>query len=159
MGEIRPWNAEGREGLDDVQYFDVRVGGTGGRADERLADEVLAAVREYLHAKREERRAKQLRGRPPTGVMQAFAAGPDWSQPQEVRDAFARETIQWFQRQLGPNSRVALCAAHNDESFHLHLAFVCVDDHGNLGWMKVRDRLADLPIKEFPDPGKLSQKE
>lgn len=156
LGETRPWNAVPRSGMDPVLYYDQ----SGLRTTREVSGAIRFAVNDYLQEEKEKRRKLHLVGRPPTGVIDIMAAGPEWDMPPELRDAFVRESVLWLKQGLGPRSQIAMAVAHTDEKmFHSHIAAVCVDEAGNLGWMKVRNRLAELPCDEFPNPDDMSEKE
>lgn len=153
-GEIRPWNAASRvgEGFADMRFYH----GVDGRpCSSTSADEEHAEWRNILLEARERRRRSGAMGRPPTGVVQAFVAGPTFDDPPEMRDAFVRETILWIRKKCGPNTGVAVACVHNDEqSWHLHLAIVCINRQNELGWMKVRHDLAEVRPEDLPKKGR-----
>ena len=92
---------------------------------------------------REARKGK--RGRPPKEAVSIVIAGPPpYGDPEEFDYAreiqWAKDSLAWLPRLIGPNSMVAAAGLHRDEtSPHVHVLVVPVTTTGRLTWCGVRD--------------------
>ena len=88
---------------------------------------------------------KAKRGRPPKEVLSVVLAGPyPYGHPKAfdyLREVqWAKDSIAWLQRLIGPKSLVVAVALHRDEtSPHVHALIVPVTTDGRLTWCGVRD--------------------
>lgn len=149
LGINRPETAIQRDGIPPVVLFD-RVGTI---IDLEQAQKQYEESQKHLAGLLAEQ-AKR-RGRRSDGVVDFVLAGLDWNRDKHGKavkfvgpqlHAWARKNIQFFARNLGSQSRIAVASIHLDEkSPHLHLLTVCANEQRRLGWANVRNSLAGLP--------------
>ena len=148
IGVDRPETSLPREGMPPVVLFDAN--GTIIRLGQ--AEEQYQEAKDHLKKLIDEQ-AKR-RGRKSHGVVNILVAGLDWERDKHgdvvkhvspTIHQWARESIAFFRKRLGSQSRIAVASIHLDEkSPHLHLLLVCANEQRRLGWGNVRNALAGI---------------
>ena len=119
-----------------------------------LGGEGAGAARELI-----ERTRPTGRGRKPGEAIEILMAGPpsygsadQWSDVRELE--WARESVAWTQRIIGPDSLIVTAALHRDEkSPHVQMLVVPVHE-GRLGWTAVEERRGRPPRARTVSPGR-----
>ena len=117
-----------------------------------LGGEGAGAARELI-----ERTRPTGRGRKPGEAIEILMAGPpsygsadQWSDVRELE--WARESVAWAQRIIGPDSLIVTAALHRDEkSPHVQMLVVPVHE-GRLGWTAVKNVAAARIAPGLPHP-------
>lgn len=144
LGERRPPNAKPREGLEFVEH----LGSDGEPIDRMSAGKMLFAANELLREEREKRRKEKRGGYRASGIIDFFAGGPTWKDEKNLRGEFAATFVKWIRDKLGPRSKIAIAAIHNDETaFHVHVVAVCVSPEGRFGWSHVASTIGEADYK------------
>ncbi len=120
----------------------------------------LDAGRETIAAHRP---AKGTPGRRAKPILDVMIAGPyPRGDPREMspqrRRRWARETLRWLQKRVGPDMVLITATAHFDETApHLQALFVPIHA-GKLAWKGVRDAAAErIRAERGPQPGRKSR--
>lgn len=142
----RPDTAADREGVPPA----VLVGPGGVQILMDGARKHLASVEQDLEVLLREQARRP--GPKSSGIVELHVGGLDWDRDRDGKPIYNQrianytgDVYRFFEKNLGPESRIATAAVHLDEvAPHVHILAVCANAERRLGWTNVSHMVAGV---------------